>query len=127
MPVSSRTPATIWSAVSPFTMFRPMAGMGSVISKTPAKRACLTWHKCCGCWGIRTRPWNVPKQAIGVARATGHMPSVVEAVIWLAEITLLRRDPGARERVAAALALATEHGLPTWIGMAKIMQGWVLS
>ena len=68
------------------------------------------------------------KQAIGVARATGHMPSVVEAVIWLAEITVLRRDiPEARERVAAALALATEHGLPTWIGMAKIMQGRVLN
>jgi predicted ATPase len=65
-------------------------------------------------------------EAIGVARATGHMPSVVEAMIWLAEITVLRRDiPKAREHIAAALALATEHGLPTWIGMAKIMQGWV--
>ncbi|MGH6916530.1 MAG: hypothetical protein ACREJ0_02395, partial [Geminicoccaceae bacterium] len=47
---------------------------------------------------------------------------------WRSEIALCRRDVSdVRERAAAALALATEHGLPLWIGMATVMQGWAVS
>ena len=68
------------------------------------------------------------EQAITVAQATAHAASIAEAMIWRAEIALLRREvQDARERAAAALALATEHGLPTLTGMATIMHGWALS
>ena len=57
------------------------------------------------------------EQAIAVAQATAHAASIAEAMIWRAEIALLRREVwDARERAAAALALATEHGLPLWTG-----------
>jgi predicted ATPase len=32
-----------------------------------------------------------------------------------------------RDRAAATLALATEHGLPLWIGMSSVMHGWALA
>ena len=53
------------------------------------------------------------EQAIAVARAVAHAASIAEAMIHRADIALLRREvQDARERAAAALALATEHGLP---------------
>ena len=68
------------------------------------------------------------EQAIAVAQATAHAASIAEAMIWRAEIALLRREvQDARERAAAALALATEHGLPLWTGHATMMHGWALS
>ena len=63
-----------------------------------------------------------------VAQATAHAASIAEAMIWRAEIALFRREVwDARERAAAALALATEYGLPLWTGMATMMHGWALS
>src|SRR4029450_5556524 len=68
------------------------------------------------------------EQAITVARTTAHAASIAETMIWRAEIALLRREvQDARERAAAALALATEHGVPTWTGHATIVEGLALS
>jgi predicted ATPase len=68
------------------------------------------------------------EQAIAAARATSHVGSIAEAMTWRAEIALFRREvQNARERTLAALALAIEHGLPLWIGMATTMHGWALS
>jgi predicted ATPase len=68
------------------------------------------------------------EQAITVAQATAHAASIAEAMIWRAEIALWRREIlDARERAASALALLTEHGLPTWTGHATMMHGWALS
>ncbi|MGH6895461.1 MAG: AAA family ATPase [Geminicoccaceae bacterium] len=67
-------------------------------------------------------------QAIALAQETSHAASIAEAMTWRSEIALFRRDiPDARERAAAALALATEHGLPLWIGMATVMHGWAVA
>jgi predicted ATPase len=67
------------------------------------------------------------EQAIAVARAIAHAASIAEAMIRRAEFALFRRDADARERTAAALALAREHGLALWTGMATIVNGWALS
>ncbi len=68
------------------------------------------------------------EQAIGVARATSHAGSVAEAMAWRAEIALFCREvQNTAERALATLALAIEHGLPLWIGMATAMHGWTLS
>jgi predicted ATPase len=68
------------------------------------------------------------EQAIAVAQASAQAASIAEAIIWRAEIAVLRREVQvARERITAALALATEYGVPVWTGMASITHGWVLS
>jgi predicted ATPase len=68
------------------------------------------------------------EQAITVARATAHSASITEAMIWRAQIAMLRREiQDARERAAAALVLATEYGLPLFTGYAIIVDGWALS
>src|SRR5262249_13986941 len=68
------------------------------------------------------------EQAIVVARATAHAASVAEAMTWRTEIALFRREvQDARGRAAAALALATEHGMPLSICQAIMMHGWTLS
>jgi predicted ATPase len=68
------------------------------------------------------------EQGIAVAQETSHAASIAEAMTWRSEIALFRRDvTDVRERAAAALALATEHGLPLWIGMATVMHGWAVS
>jgi len=67
-------------------------------------------------------------RALEVAQATSHASSLVEAMTWRAEVALFRRDlQDTRDRAAAALALATEHGLPLWIAMTTGMHGWALS
>jgi predicted ATPase len=67
-------------------------------------------------------------QAIAVARATNHPPSIAEAAIWRAEIALFRGEvQDTRDRSAEVLALADEHGLPAWAGLANVMQGWAAS
>jgi predicted ATPase/class 3 adenylate cyclase len=68
------------------------------------------------------------EQAIAVAQATAHAASIAEAMIWRAEIALLRGEvQDARQRTAAALTLVTEYGLPVWSGQAIMMHGWALS
>jgi predicted ATPase len=68
------------------------------------------------------------EQAITVAKATAHAGSIAEAMIWRADLALSRREIlDAREKAASALALSTEHGLPTWTGYAAIMHGLALS
>jgi predicted ATPase len=47
---------------------------------------------------------------------------------WRAEISLLRGETQSTQQLAAAaLAFATEHGLPLWTAIATIMHGWALS
>ena len=68
------------------------------------------------------------EKAIAIAQANSHAESIAEAMIRRAEIALLRRDiQDARERAVAALAVATEHGMPIWTAIAACMHGWALS
>ena len=68
------------------------------------------------------------EQAIAVAQTIAHAASIAEAMVWRADIALHRREVlDARERAAAALALAIEHGMPMRTGMASMMHGWALS
>jgi predicted ATPase len=74
--------------------------------------------------GYPNQAAKLADEAITVARATSHVPSVVEATTWRAEIALSRQEfRSARELAAAALARATEHGLPLWTGLAAAMHG----
>jgi predicted ATPase len=53
------------------------------------------------------------EQAIAVARTVAHAASITEAMVYRADIALLRGEAqDARTRAAAALAVATEYGLP---------------
>jgi predicted ATPase len=67
-------------------------------------------------------------RALVVAQATNHVSSVAESTCWHAEIMFHCREVEAtRDLAASALALATEHGLPLWIGMAAALHGWALT
>jgi predicted ATPase len=51
--------------------------------------------------------------ALAVAQVTRHAANIVEAMVMRADIAMLRREvQDARDLAAAALALASEHGLP---------------
>jgi predicted ATPase len=68
------------------------------------------------------------EQAIAVAQTVAHAASITEAMVWRADIALHCREVlDARERAAAALALAIEHGMPMRTGMASMMHGLALS
>jgi predicted ATPase len=78
--------------------------------------------------GFPDRAVERSEQAIVAAQATAHAVSIAEAMIWRADIALLRREvQDARERAAATLALATEYELPLYTGQATMMQGCALS
>jgi predicted ATPase len=94
-----------------------------------AGAVCLTFSAL-ALWilGCPTQAVERSEQALAVAQATAHAASIAEAMLWRAAIAVLRGEvQDGRERAAAALALATEYGLPDYIGMTAMMHGWTLS
>jgi predicted ATPase len=78
--------------------------------------------------GFPDRAVESSDQAVAVARATGHTVSIAEAMIWRADIALLRGDvQDARERAVTTLALATEYELPLYSSQAAMTHGYTLS
>jgi class 3 adenylate cyclase/predicted ATPase len=77
--------------------------------------------------GYPNRAIELANRALEVAQAASHLPSIVEARTWRAAVALFRRDPvSTRDEAEAAHALAVEHALPFWTGLASAMMGWVL-
>jgi class 3 adenylate cyclase/predicted ATPase len=74
--------------------------------------------------GYQDQAVDHAEQAIVMAQAASHTPSVLEAMIWRAEVAILRREfRTAQEHAAPALATATEHALPLWTGLAAALLG----
>ena len=74
--------------------------------------------------GYQDQAVDRAEQAIVMAQAASHTPSLLEAMIWRAELALLRREYRIAEGYAApALATATEHALPLWSALAAALLG----
>jgi predicted ATPase len=67
------------------------------------------------------------RDAVALARALAHPPTLVFALSHAAVLHQFRGEPGLAEaRSEAALALAKEHGFEFWLAHATIPHGWAL-
>jgi predicted ATPase len=74
--------------------------------------------------GYQDQAVDRAERAIAMAQAASHTPSVLEAMIWRAEIAILRREFRiAQEYAAPALATATQYALPLWSALAVALLG----
>jgi predicted ATPase len=65
------------------------------------------------------------EEADRLARETASTYALVTATAFAAMVHESRRDVAAvRERASAALAIASEHGFPQWVGLAMVLRGW---
>jgi adenylate cyclase len=66
--------------------------------------------------------------AVNLAHQLSHPFSVAFALIFAAMLHHLRREgPALQERSGAAIVLATEHEIPTWLTWGRILQGRALA
>jgi predicted ATPase len=66
--------------------------------------------------------------ALALARALSHPPSLGFARCWAAYVYQLRRDvPSMHEQAEAAVALSTEEGFPQLAAMGTSLCGWALA
>jgi predicted ATPase len=67
-------------------------------------------------------------QALSWTRDLGHPHTMAFALIYAVLLRLLRRDePAAEHLVRELMALALEHRFPVWLGLARVMQGYVVA
>jgi predicted ATPase len=77
------------------------------------------------CQGQVGRAFEVGEQAIAQAREIRHPYSLALALVFVARIYQMNRDPAAVVRLAGeAVQVAAEFGFPTWQGFGLILQGW---
>lgn len=88
--------------------------------------------RCFGSWSLwfNGRPDSalVPiQEAVALARKLSDAHGLAHALVFAAVLHQLRRErPLALQHADAAIALADEHGLPLYQGMARIVRGWAL-
>jgi predicted ATPase len=69
-----------------------------------------------------------PHEALALAQTLSHPFSLAFARCMAAVLAQLRRDvPAAYEHAEAAVALATEQGLPLWVAQGTSLRGWALA
>jgi predicted ATPase len=67
-------------------------------------------------------------EALRRAEALQHPISVAAAQAWMATTShYLREVQSVRERAAAAMALASEQGVPSFAALATVLHGWALA
>ncbi|MBI3799534.1 MAG: AAA family ATPase [Deltaproteobacteria bacterium] len=67
-------------------------------------------------------------EALTLARSLAHPFSLVEALVFVAQIHQHRREEQAiQEQVGEAILLGTEQGIPFWVTEGIILQGWALA
>jgi predicted ATPase len=67
-------------------------------------------------------------EALTLARALAHLPSLANALRFATTVHQFRREPqAAQERTAALMALATEQGFAQQVALATIARGWALA
>jgi class 3 adenylate cyclase/tetratricopeptide (TPR) repeat protein len=76
--------------------------------------------------GYPDRALQVFREVLTLASELTHANSLSAASLGLAWVHTYRREPNAaRTHVETALVLATEQGMPFWLGWGTIMRGWV--
>jgi predicted ATPase len=67
-------------------------------------------------------------EALALAQALSHPPSLAFARCWVATVSQLCRDvPAVHAHAEAAVTLATEQGFPLWIAHGTPVRGWALA
>jgi DNA-binding NtrC family response regulator/predicted ATPase len=74
------------------------------------------------------RAADAAARALALADRLAHPFSRGVALCLAAGTSVLRREPAvARQRAEPAVALATEHGFPSWAAMGTFFRGWAMS
>ncbi len=85
--------------------------------------AWILWHL-----GYPEQALARSQAALALAQTLSHPSTLANALIFTAELHLHRREAQlTREQAEAAVALATEHGLPYWLTCGTILSGWALA
>ena len=80
------------------------------------------------CLGYPDQALQRSQEALALARELSHPVSLTAALRWLAALHQLRREEQAvQERADEAIALATRHEYPLFVGWATSMRGWALA
>ncbi len=90
---------------------------------------CLTYGAC-ALWllGYADQALKKSQQAIVLSQELSHPLSLAFAHCLAARLHQLRREgPAAQKQAEAALAIATEQGLPLFLGLATFLRGWALA
>jgi class 3 adenylate cyclase/predicted ATPase len=120
---------------------RPHLEQGIVLTDPALQRALALRHgiapgvTCLGiaahtlwCLGYPVQAVRRSQEALALAQALAHPPSLAIARHWAAWLHQRRRDvPVVREQADALLLLATAQEFPTWVGSGRVWQGWVLA
>lgn len=80
------------------------------------------------CLGYPDQALQKGHEALALARELSHPVSLTTTLRWRAAIHQLRREEHAVQKWAdEAIALATRHGFPMFVGWATTMRGWALA
>jgi predicted ATPase len=124
---SSRRAPT-WSRVSLSTTPRSIAPWPSAPALTLGRGACPTRRRPCGCFGYPDQALRRSHEALLLAQELSHPPSLAAVLFYVALIHCNRREaPATQERAEAAIALASAQGLPQWLTVGRLLQGWALA
>ena len=77
------------------------------------------------CLGYPDQALQRVHETLTLAQEMAHSNSLAEAFVWAMITHQLRREPAAvLERGAALIAFSTEHGLPLYVALGTLRQGW---
>ncbi|HZD09894.1 MAG TPA: hypothetical protein VE553_01020 [Candidatus Binatia bacterium] len=80
------------------------------------------------CLGYPDQALQRGREALALAQELSHPVSLTAATRWLAALHRLRREEHAvQERADEAIALATKHEFPLFVGWATPLRGWALA
>jgi class 3 adenylate cyclase/predicted ATPase len=91
---------------------------------------CCLNHAACCLWilGYPDQALQSVREALTLAHALAHPPSLANALSFATMLYQSRREPQAvHERAEACVVLADEQGFADWLAQATIMQGWALA
>jgi class 3 adenylate cyclase/predicted ATPase len=91
---------------------------------------CCLSHGAWSLWllGYPDQALQSMQEALTLAHALAHLPSLANALRFATTLHQFRREPqAAQERTAALMALATEQGFAQQVALATIARGWALA
>ncbi len=102
--------------------------MRSCTGRIPGRTACRTPPGPCCCLATPISHDGRATRCSPSSEAVSHPLTRARALVMSAIFHYFRREPDAvRERIEAAMALATEKGFSYWLTHGPILQGWLLS
>ncbi|HEV8711521.1 MAG TPA: hypothetical protein VGX03_01680 [Candidatus Binatia bacterium] len=68
------------------------------------------------------------REALTLARSLAHPFSLIEALVFVAQIHQYRREGhAAQEQAEEAITLGTEQEIPLWLAIGIVLRGWALT